>query len=94
MTKAYDTLAKQLKEKKKLAQEDIDKVEKEHGAMTDEERVKLAAEMHAYQTEEREGEKITLEQYVEASKVLDAAKEGSEEYKKALKIVEAFESAA
>jgi hypothetical protein len=62
--------------------------------MTGEERVKLAAEMHEYETEAREGEKITLEQYVAASKVLDTAKEGSEEYNKALKIIEAFESAA
>ena len=94
MTKAYDELAKLLKEKKKLKPEDIEKVEKEHGKMTDEERVKLAAEAHELEKSEREGEKITLEQYLEASKTLDTAKEDSEEYKKAKKVVDAFESAA
>lgn len=94
MTKAYDELAKLLKEKKKLKPEDIEKVEKEHGKMTDEERVMLAAEMHEVEKEGREGENITLEQYLEASKILDSAKEGSEEYEKAKKVVDAFESAA
>jgi hypothetical protein len=94
MSKAYDELTKQLKEKKKLKPEDIEKVEKEHGKMTEEEKVKLAAEMHEQEKQEREGKEITVEQYLEASKTLDSAKEGSDEYKKAKKIVDAFESAA
>ena len=80
--------------KKKLTQGEIDEAEKEHGAMTDEERVKLAAEMHEYETASREGEKITLEEYVTASKVLDTAEEDSDAYKKALEVGQAFESAA
>jgi hypothetical protein len=58
--------------------------------MTAEEITLLEAERH--EKERAKTEKITMEQYLEASKVLDSAAEGSDEYSKALKIVEAYES--
>lgn len=98
MTKAFDELKKLLKERQKedkeLKPEDIEKAEKEHGKLTDEEKVELAADAHKKKKEKREGDKVTLDQYLEATKVMDKAKEDSDEYKKAKKIVDAFESAA
>ena len=94
MTKAYDELKKIRKEKKKITEKDIAKAEKEHGDLKDEERVELEAESLKADSKKRAGAKITLEQYLEATKALDKAKEGSAEYKKAEKIVDAFESAA
>ena len=94
MTKAYDALTKILKDKKKVTPEDIEKAEKEHGKLTEEEKIKLAADEHKAKSKEREGSKITLDKYLEAVKALDKAKEDSAEYKKAKKIVDAFESAA
>ena len=94
MTQAYDELAKALKANKKITPEDIEKAEKEHGSLTDDERVRLAAELHELESKTREGEKISVEQYIEAAKIVETAKEGSEEYKKAQRIVDAFESAA
>jgi hypothetical protein len=60
------------------------------GELSDAERTQLEAER--YEKERAKGQKITLEQYLEASKVLDSAAEGSDEYKKALVLVEAYES--
>ncbi|MCA9915834.1 MAG: hypothetical protein KC496_20910 [Anaerolineae bacterium] len=90
MSAGYDQLIKLLTEKKTITAEDVEAAEKEHGALTDEEKLQLEAEKHKL---EREGDAtITMDQYLEATKTLDTAEEGSEEYKKAEAIVEKFES--
>lgn len=92
MTKTFDELRKLLKEKGKLTPEDVEKAVKEHGELTEEEKVSLAAEAHA--AERKAEQQVTVEQYIEATKTLEDAEEGSPEYKKAKEIVEAFEKSA
>lgn len=89
MSETYTKLKAMLDEKKSLTQEDIDKLVAEHGEMTDEEKVKLEAD----KLEAAKGgdDKVTMEQYLEACKVLDTAAEGSDEYKKAEALVEKYE---
>jgi hypothetical protein len=90
MSETYDKLKELLAKQNSLSADDITKMIRAHGPMTDEEQVKLEAERH--EKERAQGQKITMEQYLEASKILDSAAEGSDEYKKALEIVEAYES--
>ncbi len=92
MTEAFDKLKAMLEEKGSLSDEDIAGVEAEAGALTDDERLWLSVEQH--DRKKREGDAITLEQYVAAAAVLDSAEPDSDEYKEAEKIVEAFENAA
>lgn len=87
---AFEHLKKQLVEKKTLTPAEVESAEKEHGAMTDEEKLWLEAEKH--KLERQDAVTITMEQYLEASKVLDTAAEDSDEYKKALAIVEKYEA--
>lgn len=90
MSAGFDHLMKVLEEKKTLTPEDVEAAEKEHGALTDEEKLQLEAEKHKL---EREGDAtITMDQYLEATQTLETAAEGSDEYKKAEAIVEKFES--
>lgn len=89
MTVTFDKL-KELLAKQSITQQDIEKMISEHGAMTEEETVQIAAEQHEKEREKQET--VTMEQYLEAAKVLDTAAEGSPEYEKALKIVEKYES--
>jgi len=90
MSAGFDHLMKVLAEKQTITPEDVEAAEKEHGALTDEEKLQLEAEKHKL---EREGDAtITMDQYLEATKTLDTAEEGSDEYKKAEAIVEKFES--
>jgi hypothetical protein len=60
------------------------------GAMTDAEQVELEALKIKLNKQGRA--KVSMEDYVKASKILDTAPEGSPEYKAAEAIVEAFES--
>lgn len=91
MSETYDKLKAMLDEKGTLSDEDIKKVSDEHGAMPEEEMWKLQAEMHE---KKRASEAtVTMEQYLEATKVLDTEPEDSEKYKEAEKIVERFENA-
>lgn len=90
MSETFDKLKAQLESQGKLSDDDIKKTVEAHGAMSDEEQIQLSAAMH--EKERAQDQKITLEQYLEASKVLDSAAEGSDEYKKAEKIVEKYES--
>lgn len=90
MSAAYDKLKELLEKQGKLSNDEIAKVVAEHGEMTDEEKVSLEAERHKRERESQAT--ITLEQYLEASKVLDTAAEGSDEYKKAEEIVNKYES--
>lgn len=90
MSAAFDKAKELLNAQGKLTAEDVDKLVAQHGDMTDDERMWLASEQL---TRERAGSaKITMDEYLAASKVLDAAAEGSDEYNKALKIVETYES--
>jgi hypothetical protein len=90
MSETFDTLKALLAKQGTLSEDDIKKAITDHGALSDDERTKLEAER--YEKERAKGQKITMEQYLEASKVLDSAAEGSDEYKKALALVEAYES--
>ncbi len=90
MSETFDQLKTLLAKQGTLSEEDINKAIASHGALSEDERAKIEAER--YEAERAKGQKITLEQYLEASKVLDSAAEGSDEYKKALVLVEAYES--
>jgi len=90
MSETFDKLKELLAKQGNLSEDDINKAIAATGAMSDDERTKLEAER--YEKERSKDQKITLEQYLEASKVLDSAAEGSDEYKKALALVEKYES--
>lgn len=90
MSETFDKLKELLAKQGSLSEDDINKAITATGAMSDDERTKLEAER--YEKERSKDQKITLEQYLEASKVLDSAAEGSDEYKKALALVEKYES--
>jgi hypothetical protein len=90
MSATFDKLKEMLTKQGSLTNEEVEKVVTESGAMTDDEKMWLEAERH--KLERDKGEKITMEQYMEACKVLDTAAEGSEEYKKAEAIVNKYES--
>ena len=89
MSTTYDKLKELLDSQKALTNEDIEKLVKEHGEMPDEEKTHLEADrLEAAKTGD---DKVTMDQYVEACKVLDTAAEGSDEYKKAEALVEKYE---
>lgn len=89
MSASFDKLKTMLDEKGALSPEDIEGVVKSDGAMTPQE----SMELESLRLKKGDGRiKVTMEAYLEASKVLDSAAEGSEEYKKAEAIVNAFES--
>jgi len=90
MSDAFDKLKELLEKQGTLSNEDVEKMVAEHGEITDEEKMWLEAEK--LKKERSDDATITMDQYLEATKVLDTADEGSDEYKKALAIVEKFES--
>ena len=77
MSETFDKLKAQLETQGKLSDDDIKTAIETLGAMNDEEQIQLSAAMH--EKERAQDQKITLEQYLEASKVLDSAAEGSHE---------------
>ncbi|NWG18412.1 MAG: hypothetical protein HXY41_17445 [Chloroflexi bacterium] len=89
MSETFDKLKALLAAQNTLSEDEINQAIQASGPMTPEERAILDAEVHEKRREK--DQKITMEQYLEASKVLDTAAEGSDEYNKALKIVEAYE---
>ncbi len=89
MSATFDKLMKTLEEKGSLTNTEIEAVTKELGEMTPQEMIDLSAA----QIKKQPRTEITMEQYLAATKVLDAAAEGSPEYEAALKIVEAYEKA-
>jgi hypothetical protein len=93
MTETYDKLKAMLEEKKSLSNEDVEKMEAEHGKMTDEEKFDLEAKKLELAKADKK-EEVTLEEYQAALKILDApgADESSEEYKKAEAIADKYES--
>ncbi len=92
MTKAFDEAQALLASKDVLTDEEIDALEAQYGKLTDEERMWLSGEIYARLNSGRA--KVTMEQYVEAAKILDTADPDSPEYKKAEAIVTAFETSA
>ena len=89
MPETYDKLKALLDNNKALTQEDIEKMVKESGEMTSEEKVKLEADR--LEAAKSSGDKITMDQYLEACKTLDTAQESSDEYKKADALVKKYE---
>ncbi|NWF68129.1 MAG: hypothetical protein HXY40_03505 [Chloroflexi bacterium] len=90
MSAAYDKLKELLEKQGSLTNEEVDKVQAELGAMTDDEKLTLEADRH--KKTRTSGKQITMEEYLAASKILDSAPEGSDEYQKAEAIVNAYES--
>jgi hypothetical protein len=91
MSASFDKLKAMLHEKKTLSSEDIQTVVAEQGEMTAEEITWLESEKLKL-AKEQSGDTVTMDQYLEACKILDTAAEGSDEYKKAEAIVDKYES--
>jgi len=87
MSDAFEALKAKLAQTGTLTDEEIAAAD-----LTEEQKLWLNAERYAKQRDT--SETVTLEQYLEASKVLDSAPEGSPEYEAALKIVERYEQQA
>ncbi|MDX1992319.1 MAG: hypothetical protein SF029_08020 [bacterium] len=90
MTAAFDKLKELLTKNGTLANDDVEKLVAEHGALTDDEKMWLESEKHRLQREKEDT--VTMEQYLEALKVLDTAPEGSPEFVKAEALVNRYES--
>lgn len=88
MTAAFDKLKTALAEKKTLTDDEVAKIIAEHGELTADESTWLAAELH--ERNRASQQKVTLEQFLEANKILDTADPNSDEYKNAEKIAEAY----
>jgi hypothetical protein len=91
MTEAYDKLKALLEEKKTLTNEDVDKIQAEHGDMTDEEKFDLEAKKLELEKADKSDE-VTMDDYLAALKKLDEVEEGSDEYKQLEAIVDKYES--
>jgi len=89
MSESFDKLKEFLTKNETLSDDEIKQVTDEHGDLTDEERVWIESERH--RLARAKDETITMDQYLEALKVLDSAAEGSDEYKKADEIVTKYE---
>ena len=90
MSATFDKLKKLLDEKGTLTTADVEAAEKADGALSEQEKFDLEAAKH--EKERSSSATITLEQYLEATKVLDSTPEDSEEHKKALVLVEKYEA--
>ncbi|MBN1562367.1 MAG: hypothetical protein JXA10_00900 [Anaerolineae bacterium] len=88
MTDTFDKLKALLEEKGDLSDEEVTKMVSEQGDMTAEENMELSAVIHEKRRASQQT--VTMEQFLEANKVLDSAAEGSDEYQAAQKIVDAF----
>lgn len=87
MSDAFEKLKAKLMETGSLTDEEIATAE-----LTEEQKLWLNAERYAKQRDT--SETVTLEQYLEANKVLDSTAEDSPEHQAALKIVERYEQQA
>lgn len=88
MSETFDKLKAMLEEKGTLSDDDIANMVKAHGDMTAEENMELSAAIH--ERKRAQQATVTMEQFLEANKILDTAEEGSPEYKEAEAIVEKF----
>lgn len=87
---AFEKLKDLLKSQGSLSNDDVAKLVAEHGELTDEEKMWLESEK--LEIEKAKTDTITMDQYLEALKLLDSLAEGSEEYKKAEALVDKYES--
>ncbi len=87
MSDAFEKLKAKLVETGSLTDEEIAAAE-----LTEEQKLWLNAERYAKQRDT--SETVTLEQYLEANKVLDSTAEDSPEHQAALKVVERYEQQA
>ncbi|GAB4442379.1 MAG: hypothetical protein Kow00120_11240 [Anaerolineae bacterium] len=92
MTRAFDEAKARLESQGILTDDQIEALEAEHGRLTDEERVWLNAEIYERLNSGRAN--VTMEQYLEATKILESADPGSPEYARAEAIANAFEASA
>lgn len=90
MSATFEKLKEMLKAKGALTNEEIAQVVAESGEMTAEEQTWIESER--LELAKKNAETVTMDQYLEALKVLDNAAEGSDEYKKAEAIVERYEN--
>jgi hypothetical protein len=90
MTTTFEKLKELLEKQNALSNEEVEKMVTEHGAMTDDEKLTLEADRH--KKERTGGAQITMDEYLAASKIMDTAEEGSDEFKKAEAIVLKYES--
>jgi hypothetical protein len=90
MTATFDKLKALLAEKKDLSSDEMTAAIAATGEMTQDEITWLESEKIKLQR--GADAKITMEQYLEASKVLDTADPGSDEYKKAEELVNKYEA--
>jgi hypothetical protein len=88
MTQAFEKLKALLDENGSLSDEDIATVTSEHGELTSEENILLLADLHERMRTAQQS--VTMDQFLEANKILDTADPGSEEYRRAQKIVDDF----
>ena len=86
----FEKLKELLKNQGTLSNDDVAKLEGEHGTLSDEEKMWLESEK--LEIEKQKTETVTMDQYLEALKVLDSAAEGSDEYNKAEALVDKYES--
>lgn len=89
MSESFNKLKAILEEKGSLSPEETETITKEHGALEPQELIEIESLKLKKGKEARKD--VSMEDYLKASKVLDEADEGSEEYKKAEEIVKAFE---
>ncbi len=92
MSKAFDEAMKQLDEKGMLSDAEIAAIVEANGDMSEDEHVTLSVEIYERVNSGRAS--VTLDQYLEATQVLESADPGSPEYKKAEAIAKAFETSA
>lgn len=89
-SEAFNKLKDILNEKGTFTADDVTAVTQAHGAISDVELITLeAARLKRSKAGRAE---ISMDDYLKATKVLDSAAEGSEEYKAAEEIVNAFEA--
>jgi hypothetical protein len=90
MSASFDKLKAMLEKAGNVSPEDIKKVTDESGEMTPEEMIDLE---HLKLKKGKESRKeVSMDEYLAATKKMDEVAEGSEEYKKAEEIVNAFEA--
>lgn len=107
MSKTFDELLKVLETKGDIPTADAEKIIKEHGALSEEEKHQVAAAIKMKKAltkaddkdkkdekkdDKGKGEEVTLDDYMQALSTLDAAEASKEDKDKAQKIKDKFES--
>jgi len=107
MSKTFDELMKVLDVKGDIPKEDAEKLIKEHGALSEDEKHQLAAAIKVKKAltkgsdadktvDKKDGDKakdeVTLDDYMQALSVIDSAEASKEDMEKAQKAKDKFES--